>query len=1129
MGEKKREQFMSVLCWVSYLFVYCFFIGVNSTRAGESGAICSVSGLLGMASCAEGCVNVGFHARKKAPPESNAIDFLENAAGDIRIVARCGQTITVSSTVSKIKNLSVNTSVAPLSDAIHFKLLQSEAVIKSAQLKCCPDHVLGEYHHPYLVSDEPFFIILSASDTVDSKKIQQKFQGWFPAWLTSSFYWQQITGNYIKSGDPADQPLMLYLHFNEHDPIPLELMPDDCLQLIKNIQSTSQLLNWVAPFLYNREEFFLPLLDIIPKLCDEDKISDSDAQGIIYDLVSDLITSHVKEFELNLDVFLRNPESTLAENHEYIDAISVDFDKRQDFKVEASVIESLKPLLAYVVGDGNACLFSEFLGCSSGKDDLCFNAVWEYWQKNKLLSLGSLLKSLTIIGKITLAKRIIEGLSLSEIEKKDLTLFVDDPYFKEIPSYCLRNDRISDDILMLLDAPENHGQVLVNNIEDTGTSFESNTCFMSENKRAGNFPSRMKAVDAADNSRDAADNRCPPSGYSCAEIEQRIMQREQEADRTALKQVEQSQVDKIHILMKQGRTEKAELTFRMEYYKTDILSQSETMKVMSDKLLSFCPSPDFEIFPTVSLLTALAWASDINPLSLLEDLVDSLSNMLIFEANTLLPILKEIEQRPEANASPFFSQYYRGRFRLNTESVIRQLISKVTSKQKKFSQDEVAHYLSGIIWKDENELLNAMATAGYLGLPLVIMLPAKSNPYSGIDSITGFIADERMNIISDITAEKLKSFVDSLEVLPLVVFRVNNQWLAGRGRTRSAYSRISEVCSTLQQVPDLSGYYIHSPKPVIQYADGRLVFTHGFESKGVIEPCPQLTVNQYQFYLFANAIHISQRERYDIDALLDKAGKKNQIGHVLADHAASSALALRHLDPLAVMKVDADSAGHILNQAEDHYLRARGLPGSSSARVDYASDAPKHLTCERPDMSFAGMLRKTLSELEGDSPDIHKICNSLKSIRSMYEAILLSDGFINDALAEDVELLYQQVYNHPLIRFVRMKVVSWSDILIGFRCLDQINAWQQERKFTPIACHEKLKQLNDRLMKVTATPEMLTSQQDYRVFLDMISCALPDLQVSQFHSLTAQVQGVLLPAEKKTAAIANASGCTVYG
>ena len=537
-------------------------------------------------------------------------------------------------------------------------------------------------------------------------------------------------------------------------------------------------------------------------------------------------------------------------------------------------------------------------------------------------------------------------------------------------------------------------------------------------------------------------------------------------------------------------------------------ANSEMTRVMRDTaslIRNVCPNLEVSSRSGRSLLDALAWGTGWSPLDLLESFIDQLTDTLFSEdSQSLAARLITMEQYPSDNYSPLLSEIFQRKFHFYITSAVRSLLAKLGSKHfNAASKDDIRQLLWEKLWKDEKEeLLSVIATAGHIRQPLVVIYPAKANLYSGLYTIKGFAMDPDMYFTTDFSHEELDSLVETFSQPPLLLFRVNNRWLAAIGANLEAYSELSELCKEFYTVKDLrQGIYVSPGKSAQQLPNARLMFSHtGIMSSVVLVAPEDVTAEMYQLFLVLNAMQINSETRFDLDALL--GADSLALPRTMAEFSVSSmALAKTTGNPLTLIDIEPGHVREVLSQADDSWFKNRQKTGA----VSYPSDAPGGTVTRPAALSAADKLTEAIESLNTPLPDLDRVISALTVAESIYSEVARTMDFAEDPTIREFDLIFQQASAHPMVRLRQLTLSSWADIVAGYVYVEQAGIRQQSIPADIYSQNEELELLQEQLLKLNLN-ELINNERQLTHFLELFSRALPDIEAVKFLPLAAKVR-----------------------
>ena len=516
------------------------------------------------------------------------------------------------------------------------------------------------------------------------------------------------------------------------------------------------------------------------------------------------------------------------------------------------------------------------------------------------------------------------------------------------------------------------------------------------------------------------------------------------------------------------------------------------MKDAGRLIQNFCRSLNVYYSSGTSLLDALAWGAGWRPIELLEEFIDQLAGTLLSEETPLLVArLRQMEEYPPDNRSPLMSQIFERKFHIRTASAIGSLLAELRRQDfNAASKDDIRKFLWSKLWKDEKEeLLSVIATAGFIRQPLVVIYPARPSLFSWLYTINGFAMDADMNFTTDLDHKSLKPLLKRFSRPPLLLFRINNKWLAAIGEDMGDYSELSELCQEFYRVRGLqAGIHVHSSASVRQLPNARLMFSHsGIHSSVVLVAKEDITPEMYQLFLVLNAMHIDSREQFNFDALVE-ANSPVKPKAEPDSSMISTALAIRAENPLALIDISSGHAREVLSRA-----------GARSFKGHYKSVVDK--------------LAKAMEILNTARPDLDAVLRALADAEFVYSGFYQSPNFEEDSFNQEFDHLYQHVLAHPMVRLRQLTLSSWTDIMAGFVYVEQTATKQQAAPAEVYIKDGELELLHGQLLALNQET-LLDNQQPLFRFLKLFSQALPDIEAARFLPLAVKIRELLSGEEK---------------
>ncbi len=550
----------------------------------------------------------------------------------------------------------------------------------------------------------------------------------------------------------------------------------------------------------------------------------------------------------------------------------------------------------------------------------------------------------------------------------------------------------------------------------------------------------------------------------------------------------------------------------------DVIGSSKIHPVMersASLIKDFCYDLKIDSSGGRSLLDALAWGTGLPAGELLNNFIAELARIFFTEdSQDLKGKMLTMEKQSSDNYSPLLTTIFKLKFPFRANSVIARLnFHHVTTIFKKTAnEDDIRTFFWQRLWKDEKEgLLSVLATAGHIRQALVVIYPCKSSFLSALDTIKGFAMDADMNFITDFDHNGLKTVLKRFSSPPLLLFRINHQWLAAIGNDLEAYSELPLVCREFYRVQNLqSGIHIHlKNKTPSQLPDARLMFCHhgGHSSAILAAKQKEITPEMYRLFLIFNDFYISNTEMHDFEALVE-ANNPIKKQAELKSSQYSTALATIAASPQTLIDIDPSTVNRVLSQVDTAWFKH----SEKQAVVCYPSDTPTNLISTPAALSATDKLAEALKSLSAERPDLDFVMSTLEEVEIIYSEFSQSSGFEEDSVIKDFDLIYQQALSHPMIRLRQLSLSSWADIMTGFIYIEQVMIKQQNIPKVDYQ-NEELEQLQTRLLALDPN-KLVDNQQALIHFIELFTQALPDIQAARFSRLTTKIKKLFIGKEK---------------
>ena len=483
-------------------------------------------------------------------------------------------------------------------------------------------------------------------------------------------------------------------------------------------------------------------------------------------------------------------------------------------------------------------------------------------------------------------------------------------------------------------------------------------------------------------------------------------------------EIAENKREKIIKMLSEGNLDEAEYEVTGRCLK----SNNENTQLIDDVKLVFSSyGHDFPIISTSdhygSLFEVIAALSGEKPIDLFTDIFIFIENFVLRETESNGELLTKIKEKTKKSRrkSYLLQKKYENKWRESRD--LSQLASDlmIQTIATEINKVTVRKFIHKFLWRNEQDLISLLSTCNYLNMEAVILYPTQLSDF-GDNSVffSGVSIDRNMIMSVDIEPDNIVNIISGMSSLPVIFLCLGEQWcvLHNYNATNLCLNLPEILHKIIDDMKIRERLELIKLKDKLKPRSGKLVFNC---ANGNVLPCvcENIPCNRRQHiaYCFLLSVTINALEYSDLD--IDSLVETHFVSPLLINHQKKSKVA--DYDFFQDLEFTPEAIKAEVNKLKRTCLPM--FPGDDKTTVGV----------------IVNLLDEIANYLQNPDDQLDAIIEKMHQCGIKYDALLRQCH--DSVVASQMDLAYQLVSHHPLMRLMRVTPHSLADINVCYSLL----------------------------------------------------------------------------------------------